>query len=95
MRVGHVDQNLEVDVELEPLAALRADRVQRLVEVVRLARRRRPVERQDARRHDLGGIDPRIEGILARSKRLVPDPLMPRVHHRPELEARARRVLRR
>ena len=55
-RVGHVDLHLQVDAEHEALAALRLDRRQVRVEVVRGRHRLGPVERQDRRRHDLGRV---------------------------------------
>ena len=49
-RVGHVDLHLQVDAEHEALTALRLDRRQVRVEVVRGRHRVGPVEREDRRR---------------------------------------------
>ena len=81
--------------EHEALAALRLDRRQVRVEVVRGRHRVGPVEREDRRRHDLRRVHARVDRVLAGAQRLLPDAAVAGTHDRAELELRARRVERR
>jgi hypothetical protein len=90
-----VDLHLEVDLEDEALAALADDRLEAGVEVVRLALGRRPVEREDEGRHDLGCVHAGVDGVLAGAQRLLPDAAVSRPDDRAELELGARGVERR
>src|SRR3989454_3052666 len=92
--VGHVDLDLQVDLEDEPFAALALDRAQLRVQVVGDRVRLGPVEGEDERRHLLGRVDPRVQRVLARAKSLAPDAAVARLHDRAELDLRAGRIQR-
>ena len=91
-RVGDVDLDLQVDLEDEALAALGHDRRQVRVEVVGLGARLGPVEGEDERGHDLGGVHAWVDGVLAGAQRFGPDAAVPGAHDRAELELLAGRV---
>src|SRR3989441_1797684 len=90
--VGHVDLDLQVDLEDEPFAALALDRAQLRVQVVGDRVRLGPVEGEYERRYLLGRVDPRVQRVLARAKSLAPDAAVARLHDRAELELRAGRI---
>ncbi len=93
--VGHVDLNLQIDLEAEGLAALGFDRAEVRVQAVCLARCVRPVERQDRGRHDLRLVDARVQRVLARAQRFLPDAPMSRLDDRTMLVRLTRGVERR
>ena len=93
-RIRHVDLHLQIDLEDEPFAALRLDLFEPLVEVVGHGNNVGPVQSQDRRRDDLCLVASRVDRVLARSQRLLPDSAVARTNEAPELEIGTRRILR-
>ena len=95
LRVRNVNLHLQIDGEVKTFAALRLDLLQLRVEIVRLRHHIGPVQGDDEGRHDDGLVAARIDRVLSRSQRLLPDAAMAGPHEAAELEFTARRVLRR
>ena len=81
-----MDLNLQVDAEGERFLRLGVDRGETRVQAVGVTGGVRPVEREDRRRHHLGLVDARVEGVLAGPQRLGPNALMSGLDDRAELE---------
>ena len=93
--VWNVNLHLQINREVKTLTALCLNLLQLRIKIVRLRNNIGPVQRDDKRRHNDGLVAARIDRVLSRSQRLLPDAAMAGPHEAAELEFNTRRILRR
>ncbi len=84
-----MDEHLEINLENESLVALCHNRLEVFVQTMGAGHFRRPIQFENGGWHNLSLVDPRVDRVLARPKRVFPQPAMAGFDERSEFEVRS------